>query len=587
VRGQCRRQALGVGLCGLFLLAMLPASAVADLGAYRISRFHTVLQVEANSDLIVEETIEVEFSESRHGIYREIPVRYTDPSGYLYDYRFKVLGIEDAQGNERPFKLSRRGASVRLRIGSADRKVSGHQVYVIRYRATDVLRQFGEHDELYWNVTGHNWNTTIAEASVQVLLPERFPVDSLSVVAWSGSYGTKESNARYEVSRSGDINIWSEVALDRMQGLTVAVAFPPGAVRFPGKVAKTFRFVTNNIIVVVPFLALIFLVRRYRQHGIDPDIPTSVMVRYEPPKDVTPGVIGTLVDERVDMADITATIVDLAVRGVLVIRTEVEEKLWGIVKKDVTSFTRTGGSYRDLLPHEKLILDGLFANGSPVTTEDLKEEFYKKLPGIRTALYERLAERGFVSGSPEKVRQHTVALGVVLGILTGAVGIGWAMTQGSVFPNAAVLPVVSAMITIALFTGFAPAMPRRTHSGVRVVSWSRGFEEFAQRVEEDKWERAAARDLFESLLPYAMALGVATKWSRKFEGIYDDNPPSWYVGSTHNMHRFSTVSFQSSLSEAMTQAGQSLVATPRSSGSSGFSGGSSGGGGGGGGGGSW
>ena len=186
------------------------------------------------------------------------------------------------------------------------------------------------------------------------------------------------------------------------------------------------------------------------------------------------------------------------------------------------------------------------------------------------------------------MRRKTVGLGVFAGLVTGIGGMVWGTAQGAVFPNAAVLPVFAGLATIVLFAVFAPAMPRRTREGVRVVSWARGFEEFADRVEEGQFERDAAQDIFETLLPYAMALGVATKWSRKFEGIYDDRRPEWYVGPHRGVHAFSTVSFQNSLQSAMSETSQSLVATPRSSGSSGSGGGGfSGGGGGGGGGGSW
>ena len=183
---------------------------------------------------------------------------------------------------------------------------------------------------------------------------------------------------------------------------------------------------------------------------------------------------------------------------------------------------------QDLLLHERLILDGLFASQADlVTTEDLKEEFYKEIPGIRGALYDRLVEKRLVSGNPQTVRRKTVGLGVFAGLLTGIGGMLLGTAQGAVFPNAAALPVISGLATILLFAVFAPAMPRRTRRGVRAVSWARGFEEFADRVEQDRFERDAARDIFESLLPYAMALGVAPQWSRKFEGIYDEERPGW------------------------------------------------------------
>jgi uncharacterized membrane protein len=90
---------------------------------------------------------------------------------------------------------------------------------------------------------------------------------------------------------------------------------------------------------------------------------------------------------------------------------------------------------------------------------------------------------------------------------------------------------------------------------------------------------------FEALLPYAMALGVADDWAKKFTDIYIEQPPVWFVGHA-NARAFSTLSFERSLSTAMSRASQSMTASPRSSSGSG-GGGSSGGGGGGGGGGSW
>ena len=148
---------------------------------------------------------------------------------------------------------------------------------------------------------------------------------------------------------------------------------------------------------------------------------------------------------------------------------------------------------------------------------------------------------------------------------------------------------VAGVATLVLFVAFAQAMPKRTRKGVEARAWALGFEEFAGRVEADKLEMDRRRNVFESLLPYAMALGVAEKWAKRFEGIYAaGGAPGWYVvGGSHHTG-FSTIAFERSLQSSMTHAAQSMKSSPRSSGSSGSGGGgSSGGGGGGGGGGSW
>jgi uncharacterized membrane protein len=168
-----------------------------------------------------------------------------------------------------------------------------------------------------------------------------------------------------------------------------------------------------------------------------------------------------------------------------------------------------------------------------------------------------------------------------------ALGVGWVWFEGGILPEGILLPIAAGILTTLVFFGFAPAMPRRTKKGVEMREWAVGFEEFVDRVESSQLEADRARNVYETLLPYAMALGVAEQWSRQFEGIYAAAGPSWYAGGDPSTG-FSTRSFSNSLTSAMAQTGQAMTSAPRSQGSSGSGGGgSSGGGGGGGGGGSW
>ena len=299
------------------------------------------------------------------------------------------------------------------------------------------------------------------------------------------------------------------------------------------------------------------------------------MVRYDPPEGVTPGELGTLVDETVDLRDITAAVVDLAVRGHLTIRVEEKKLLLGLITKDEIVFERRRDKTEEgLAPHEILILDGIFDSGDVVPAGDLKQEFYKHIPGITNALYERLTHRGFFAGKPSSVKNRYRAGGFLFGILTMLVGLGWASFRGGLFPVAAIAPIAAGILVLVLFLAFSPAMPRRTRKGVRMRSWALGFQEFVDRVERDRLDPQDARTIFETLLPFAMALGIASKWAKRFEGIYDQAAPAWYVG--HGMsHGFSTRAFEESLSSSMSSVGRQMAASPRSSGSGGggFSGG--------------
>ncbi len=571
------------------LLTVSTAEAQTDRGAYTIRSFDTTLTVEATSDVIVEERIDVFFSEPRHGIFRTIPVRYADPKGYGYSLGLRLLGVTDGNGRRQTTEVTNEGRYVKIRIGDPDRTVEGAVVYVLRYRVRDALVAFAEHDEIYWNATGHEWQATIARASATVRLPGTPSATELQAAGYTGAFGSRDRDVAISHPSPGVVRFVATGTLGPLEGLTVAVGFPQGLVSFPSASVRAARLLADNWVVLLPLAWAGFLLGRYRRHGRDPDAGAPVMVVYEPPADLTPGSVGTLIDERVDLADITATVVDLAIRRHLTIRTETRDRLLGLLTREETIFSRgpeTGTA--GLTPYEQRVLVGLFATGDEVTLSDLKNKFYTHLPSIRKAIYDRLVAGGYFDASPEATRNHWIRLGIFAAVATGLVGYAWMTYRGIVPPADIIVPVATGGLTGVLFWAFSPAMPRRTDKGVRARQWALGFQEFARRVESDRFERAAAdpRQAFETLLPYAMALGVAGEWARKFEGIYAQKEPDWYVGQSGARGGFSTRSLEQNLSSAMSRAGQNMAAAPRSSSGSG-GGGYSGGGGGGGGGGSW
>ncbi len=571
----------------LLVVAESPVSAQTDRGAYTITGFDTTIEVEADSNVVVEERIAVNFSEPRHGIFRTIPVAYSDPHGYAYSFHLQLLGVADGEGRRQQTQVSRGGRNTTIRIGDPDRTVNGDVTYVIRYRVRDALGQFRDHDEIYWNATGTEWNASIDHASATVRLPQPLGPSDLTAAGYTGAFGSRGRDVEISYPEPGVVRFVATRRLDRLEGLTVAVGFPQGVVTFPTGLDRAARLAADNWVALLPVGWLVFLIGRFRERGRDPDPDAPIVVTYEPPPGMTPGGIGTVIDERVDLADITATVVDLAVRRHLTIRTEERDRLFGLLSRDETVFVKEANTTDPLLPHEKAVLDGIFATGDRVDVSDLTNKFYRRIPAIRSALYERLVAEGYFEQSPEDTRQRWLLGGVLASFGTGLAAAGWLFFRGIPPPAVVVIPVVAGVLTMVLFALFSRAMPRRTARGVKARQWALGFQEFAQRVEGDRLERAAAdpRRAFETLLPYAMALGVASDWAKKFEGIYAQSGPVWYGGTTTG-HAFSTVSLERSLSTAMSQAGRSMASSPRSSSGSG-GGGSSGGGGGGGGGGSW
>jgi hypothetical protein len=291
-------------------------------------------------------------------------------------------------------------------------------------------------------------------------------------------------------------------------------------------------------------------------------------------------------DQRAHLRDLTATVVDLAVRGYL--RLEEQGKtVWGRVQDyRLVQLKAPDGA---LKPHERKLLDGLFANAPPragqatVDLSDLETKFYDKLPDIRRALYQSLVQAGYFDGHPDTVRTAYLLLG---GLLGAGLWIGLQASQ----PWHQVLglaPAVAALLSALIVMAFSRIMPRRTLKGAHATDHIGGFQEFLRRADRDRLSRITESALFERYLPHALALGVATQWARAFEGLATQ-PPSWYQG---DWDHFSPQDFGRNLNRTMTSMERTFVSQPRSShsfgGSGGGGGGFSGGGGGGGGGGAW
>jgi uncharacterized membrane protein len=294
------------------------------------------------------------------------------------------------------------------------------------------------------------------------------------------------------------------------------------------------------------------------------------------------------------MRDISATIIDLAARGYLQIK---EIKHEGIFRNDTDyQFIKLKEFRNDsqLLPHEKSLLRGIFGNEDTfVTLSSLQGSFYTDLEDIRDAVYDAVVRQGFFPRNPDVVRKtYRFFGGAIAGLGVGGAFFQWiAANNGQQLPwtTAAALGVAASGVVIMLF---APILPRKTPRGAQLHEEILGFEEFLTRAEGAELKTAEQQNIFERLLPYAMALGVAELWAKRFAKLQLQRP-EWYQGSFSGP--FQPVIFTRQLGYASSSMNRSLSVAPRSaggaaswsSGGSGFSGGFSGGGGGGGGGGAW
>ncbi len=543
------------------LLVAPPPGARAQERSLVLQDFASELRVDSAGTLTVTEALQPRFTGSWNGILRDVPLAYRTPEGLAGRLHLEVLGVHDGSGAPLRVEEERDRRTLHLKIyvpGARD----AVRTVVLRYRVDDAVLFFDDHDELYWNVTGDSWSIPIEHASARVILPPG--VAGLRAGAWSGPYGSRDvSGVRTEKEERG-FRFETARALGFHEGMSVAVAWDPGVVSRPTLAEKIWRVLAANLVLLLPLLSLAVMARLWWTRGRDP-AAGPLVPRYEPPEAMGPGEGGTLVDDRPDTRDVTAMLVELAVRGWLRI-----EELGGNRYRFV--HLRERSEWTALKEPERLLLEAVFeGRGDEVTTDDLENRFYADLPGIKSALWRSLMEAGCYRRRPDRVRGAWLA--VAAGLLVAGIALATPLTaNGLLAPLAAFGAALFTPIPVAVFGWL---MPARTREGARRLDEVLGFQEFLDRVEEDRFKRViTGPEMFERYLPWAMALGVERRWARAFRDIYRQ-PPDWYRGG--NVGAFNAAVLTANLGGMAHHTAAAMTSAPRSAGGSAFSGGGGGG----------
>lgn len=567
----------------LLFLLLVSGSAFSQVStgprSYKISDFTADIEVHEDGSADILERITFLFVGEFHGIRRFIPVDYPGPDLTNYKLMLKVLNVTDENGKKLEYDVSTKDHYRVIKVMLPGAVDTDKRVF-ISYHVRNAVKFFDEHDEFYWNVTGNGWSVPIDSATALIRLPSAVS-GQLRAHGYVGVYGSNDK-ATAEIQGS-NVSVATPNVLSAHEGLTVAVYIPRGILRQPSILTKTWWFIVANPIVFLPVLSFAVMFAIWWRWGKDPDPGMAVAPMYNPPKDMTPAEVGTLIDDTVNPRDITAILVDLAVRGYLKI-TEVEQTQLLMFKKKDYLFEnlKEPAEWNQLAPFERTMIENVFASGAKqVHLSDLRNRFYTAIPGIKSGIISALKSKGMYSIDPESAGLYwilgAVAIGVPVYILYKVFHVD--------FFNSDVLTWIGVALTALIVFLFGRIMTAKTPLGARTVVQIQGFQEFMNRVDADRLKRMPP-DTFEKYLPFAMALGVEHRWAKAFAGIVQ-NPPNWYVSPDGAM--FNSYAFVHSMNDMTSFAAETFTSAPRSSssssgfsggGDSGFSGGGFGGGGG-------
>jgi len=621
-----------IALLALFWLAS-PAAA-----EERILSFLSDVTVNRDSSLAVVETITVnaEGDRIRRGIFRDFPTRYVTLEGTSMEVGFEAESVR-RDGQSEPYGLEDIANGVRVRIGSRDVFLSpGSHTYEISYRTTRQLGFFADYDEIYWNVTGNSWEFAIDEAAVAIHLPEGAAIRQHA--AYTGPQGAQGKDFTVLAAEGGLYRAATSRALSPGEGFTVAVGFTKGIVVPPPPPPDTTR--QSYMALgggVLAMLAYYFFA--WFRVGRDPK-GTGIIPLFAAPPELGPAGVRYVWRHGFDEKTFAAGVIGLAAKGRFKIKVN---DGYTITKLKGDGAALTLGEAQMLKAHpggdleikdknhvaihgmrraleETLERDygastyrtnrGWFWGGIPLSLAALIPAFYFIRPedlvgafvvGVFFALLWAffvwllyLDVRAFLKpGIGRKIATglgFLILLGLMLALSLAIVAVLTAADSPRTTIYAAGFAAMVAMHLLFLRWLTAP-----TQLGRKLMDQIEGLRLYMTTAEEKRLDMLnppeKTPELFERLLPYALALDCENQWSEKFASVLAAASyvgPAWYVGSGQfDSNDFGNLSGKlgSSQYDHTVRTSSSSYSPGSSSGSSG--GGSSGGGGGGGGGGGW
>jgi uncharacterized membrane protein YgcG len=610
------RQLILVGILGFAVLITGNVFAQ-DTQNFSFQSFGADYYLQKESDgsatMSVNETLTANFpdTDQNHGILRAIPKVYDGHS-------VNLSGLSVTQdGRPAEYTQKTQNDNLALKIGDAGTYVHGAVTYKINYTLHDVVKFFPDHDELFWDINGDQWQQNFTAVNARFHIPADL-AKSLQVrqVCYKGNSGSTAQNCTITRADVGDEFIVSSSAANvgPNQTLSIVLGFQPGTFKPSQTILKEQQKHKVELIsafalaIILPLGALVFMFGRWRKFGNDPKGRGVIIPEYEPPKGFNPLSSDFMLNEELRNQAFSASIIDMAVTGYITI---IEIPKSGLFSKKDYELKLDRTPDQSLPQEMQKVLTMLFgaepaAGGSVRISEFRKNtskqmEMLTQMRALEDSLAINLTILGYFKKNPKDVKKSYTVWGILLFFV--AWGIYWFSANASQLPASPFIGLgVGATISSIVIFIFSFIMPARTEAGVQIHDDLLGLKDYIKLAEADRLkflqspegaEKLPLADqfdpktleakvkLFEKLLPYAMLFGLEKDWAKQFEGIYV-NPPGWYQGG--NWSAFSTGYLIGSLSDFNTASAASFAA-PSSSSGSGFGGGAGGGGGGGGGGG--
>lgn len=531
----------------------------------RILNFHSDIEIDTTGRVLVTEKIRINVTgESiNRGIVRTIPIFRKDNKGYKQRVDINILSVE-RDGVVENFFTKQEEDDFAIYIGNEYGSLTPDVYeYRIVYESYGHIGFFDDYDEIYWNVTGNDWAFKIDSVSATVHVPKGSKI--LTNSCYTGKYGSTDSNCEYSLQGDSIVKFYGTQKLYTKEGFTVATSFTPFIIKRPSQYQLFWQKYNYLIILGGSILILLsyfgFLFNKY------PNNKPTIIPTFNPPLGKSAGDIRYLAERIIDSKTLTATILSLAIKGVISIKSQ--EKNYLILKKNEP---------QNLNEEEKVLYEKIFEGGassinltkdySPIwqsaynsTISKIKSknnliEYYPSriryfLKGLILTFF-LIASSVFYLLYTHNIDSHQV---IFLSILAGftiflssviylsyesiicliislfILFLQFIIMSDDIITKYLIIAIYVFILINLLFWKFFKVYSKK---GLELSTYLKGFKMYLKIAEKDRLNFLTPPDntpeQFEKMLPYAVALDLEIEWAEKFAKTLKEYKykPLWY-----------------------------------------------------------
>lgn len=384
----------------------------------------------------------------------------------------------------------------------------------------------GDFDELRFQVVDDS-DIYYDAAQITVSLPGKVNLNTAKKPSIIAVHGVSSSSARFLDNQT----LYFE-ALDIFPKATVTIVaqIPKGVIklgvggqfeRFLGGLSGYIWLALGSLIALFGFAVFFRMISNQNRFH---NLLASGHYSTKPPGQLSPAMVGVLIEGGVTPNVLAATLFDLAAKGYLKIF-ERDGQYAFIQAKSLNPL-----NWKGLHPYERDLLSKIFYMGDPISSlEDIKKRlgedlFSRKIGEFYGHVYQEATQLGFFLENPSKVHHRYRLMGIVtfyLGLMGFVYGI---LTLDD--PKFALFIWAGVALVGLMVATLSKKVSLRSRAGrLEAAKWL-GFAKYLKKP----WRASvkdATEDTYFKYLPYAVALGAADRWTLHFKN-QPFAQPVWY-----------------------------------------------------------